>query len=367
MTKTQDMWRVTAYAALLGCTALVSSCTTSSISTVGTTPSFAPTAALETISDNNSVEDSEPSFSSSNIDEQEDLAEDIVQKASNSIDAPGAATAAFSGDTITTQTVAAKPEVVPLTPADVLGTTEITTTENVAAAINPASDVLPAVEPAATAPKTAAQTGVFAFLKRNNEKRAEADAAKAAAKKEAEAVAAAAKSTRLNTKETAQTAKKQVTEMRALPGVRAASLFGISNGTTETTEPVQLASASIGAATRGAASDIATQTDRVSVDCFRPELIKTIKKIERHYGKEVVVTSGYRSPNKNRRAGGSSKSLHMYCAAADVQVEGVSKWALAKYIRSMPGRGGVGTYCHTNSVHVDIGSKRDWNWRCRRK
>ena len=31
------------------------------------------------------------------------------------------------------------------------------------------------------------------------------------------------------------------------------------------------------------------------------------------------------------------------------------------------GRGGVGTYCHTNSVHIDIGKKRDWNWRCRRK
>ena len=37
----------------------------------------------------------------------------------------------------------------------------------------------------------------------------------------------------------------------------------------------------------------------------------------------------------------------MYCAAADVQVPGVSKWELANYVRSMPGRGGVGTYCHT--------------------
>jgi uncharacterized protein YcbK (DUF882 family) len=33
----------------------------------------------------------------------------------------------------------------------------------------------------------------------------------------------------------------------------------------------------------------------------------------------------------------------------------------------MPGRGGVGTYCHTNSVHVDVGPERDWNWRCRRR
>jgi len=27
----------------------------------------------------------------------------------------------------------------------------------------------------------------------------------------------------------------------------------------------------------------------------------------------------------------------------------------------------VGTYCHTESVHVDVGPERDWNWRCRRR
>lgn len=57
----------------------------------------------------------------------------------------------------------------------------------------------------------------------------------------------------------------------------------------------------------------------------------------------------------------------MYCAAADIQIQGVSKWELANYVRAMPGRGGVGTYCHTDSVHVDVGPERDWNWRCRRR
>ncbi|MBN8479834.1 MAG: YcbK family protein, partial [Burkholderiales bacterium] len=80
-------------------------------------------------------------------------------------------------------------------------------------------------------------------------------------------------------------------------------------------------------------------------------------------GKAMVVTSGYRNPERNRRARGAKNSLHMYCAAADVQVPGVSKWELAKFVRSMPGRGGVGTYCHTESVHIDVGPERDWNWR----
>ncbi|TIL49575.1 MAG: DUF882 domain-containing protein, partial [Mesorhizobium sp.] len=53
--------------------------------------------------------------------------------------------------------------------------------------------------------------------------------------------------------------------------------------------------------------------------------------------------------------------------AADIQVPGVSKAQLASYIRTMPGRGGVGTYCHTESVHIDVGPERDWNWRCRRR
>ena len=81
----------------------------------------------------------------------------------------------------------------------------------------------------------------------------------------------------------------------------------------------------------------------------------------------MVVTSGYRSPSHNRRVNGAKRSMHMYCAAVDVQIPGVGKWELAKFVRSMPGRGGVGTYCHTNSVHIDVGPERDWNWRCRRK
>ena len=54
-------------------------------------------------------------------------------------------------------------------------------------------------------------------------------------------------------------------------------------------------------------------------------------------------------------------------SAADIQIDGVSKWDIATYIRSLPDRGGVGTYCHTDSVHLDTGNARDWNWGCGRK
>jgi uncharacterized protein YcbK (DUF882 family) len=118
---------------------------------------------------------------------------------------------------------------------------------------------------------------------------------------------------------------------------------------------------------RLAPNGLVTQTDHVDVACLKPSLVRVLKAVERNYGRKIIVTSGYRSPDKNRRARGARNSLHMYCAAADVQVEGVSKWELASFVRSMPGRGGVGTYCHTDSVHIDVGPERDWNWRCRRR
>lgn len=118
---------------------------------------------------------------------------------------------------------------------------------------------------------------------------------------------------------------------------------------------------------RLAPNGLLTQREGVDVACLKPALVRVLKKLERHYGKRVVVTSGYRSPAYNRRARGARNSLHMYCAAVDIQIDGVTKWDLARYLRSMPGRGGVGTYCHTRSVHVDVGPERDWNWRCRRR
>jgi uncharacterized protein YcbK (DUF882 family) len=109
------------------------------------------------------------------------------------------------------------------------------------------------------------------------------------------------------------------------------------------------------------------QRDTVDTACLRPALLAVLKNIEQHYGRKLIVTSGFRSRVHNVAARGARNSLHMYCAAADVQMPGVSKWELAAYARSMPGRGGVGTYCYTKSVHIDIGPERDWNWRCRRR
>jgi len=321
--------------ALLGSVIFAVSCTTSSIST----PSFNPTAALQNIKAGN--DDGEVT---AQLPESTTIvptgATDTAQAPVNALalNAPAAPSEAASAISATTRSDVKK------------GAVDI-------AALSP-NDPLADVKAAANTEDTTTSE-------------AETQIAAVNAPKEPEVE----KTTRITTGDPKPRAEvRKPTVMRALPGVKVKNIFGISQATNtakrigeEVNKPVQLASASIGSAARSVANGIRKQTDRVSVKCFRPELVKMIKRIERHYGKPVVVTSGYRSPKRNRRAGGSKKSLHMYCAAADVQVKGISKWALAKYIRSMPGRGGVGTYCHTKSVHLDIGSKRDWNWRCRRK
>lgn len=163
----------------------------------------------------------------------------------------------------------------------------------------------------------------------------------------------------------------------ALPGVRQSALFEIKRKSgldddsdvdvheADDFEIIQVASA--GGMARLAPNGLLKQTESVDTACLKPSLVRALKAVEQHYGRKMMITSGYRSPERNRRARGAKNSLHMYCAAVDVQIKGVSKWELASYVRSMPGRGGVGTYCHTDSVHIDVGPERDWNWRCGRR
>lgn len=163
----------------------------------------------------------------------------------------------------------------------------------------------------------------------------------------------------------------------ALPGVRQTALFEIKRRSgiddesdvdlheDEQGAPVQLASAA--GMARLAPNGLLKQRETVDVACLKPGLVRVLKTVERHFGKKMLITSGYRSPTYNRKVRGAKKSQHMFCAAADVQIPGVSKWELAQFVRTMPNRGGVGTYCHTESVHIDIGPERDWNWRCRRR
>jgi len=163
------------------------------------------------------------------------------------------------------------------------------------------------------------------------------------------------------------TKRNGTTSNGALPGVKSTSqLFGVTEEDSSSSRTPTTQLAAVGSLGRISANGIRVQHEKVQVACLKPGVLRMLKQVERHYGRKPIVTSGYRSPKRNRRAGGAKNSMHIYCKAADIQVEGISKWQLAKFLRTLPGRGGVGTYCRTRSVHIDTGSKRDWHHPCRR-
>ena len=83
-------------------------------------------------------------------------------------------------------------------------------------------------------------------------------------------------------------------------------------------------------------------SDPVFVDS---SLAALLQKIRDHFGRPVVITSGYRTASHNTRVGGSKSSQHLLGRAADIQVQDTDPLAVAAYAESlMPGWGGVGRY-----------------------
>jgi uncharacterized protein YcbK (DUF882 family) len=104
----------------------------------------------------------------------------------------------------------------------------------------------------------------------------------------------------------------------------------------------------------GRSGSLQKQHAGVSTGCLRPALRQVLSQISGRFGRPVVVTSGYRSPAQNRRAGGASRSYHMQCMAADIKVPGVSPGQVARFARSLPQVGGVGFHTYTSAVHIDV-------------
>ena len=74
----------------------------------------------------------------------------------------------------------------------------------------------------------------------------------------------------------------------------------------------------------------------------------------------ITINSGYRTPSYNKKVDGAKQSQHLYAAAADIKVSGMSASEVYRLCDRLVGnRGGVGKY--SAFTHVDVrGHKARW-------
>ncbi|MDW8281565.1 MAG: D-Ala-D-Ala carboxypeptidase family metallohydrolase [Myxococcales bacterium] len=89
-----------------------------------------------------------------------------------------------------------------------------------------------------------------------------------------------------------------------------------------------------------------------------PRLIPILYRLGRHFGRPVVIFSGYRP----RRLSTRPRSRHLTAAAIDFQVPGVRHAEVVRWLRRTFHPIGVGFYPDGQHVHLDVDRQRDAYW-----
>nr|DAG71448.1 MAG TPA: peptidase [Microviridae sp.] len=84
------------------------------------------------------------------------------------------------------------------------------------------------------------------------------------------------------------------------------------------------------------------------------ELIEVLEKIRKHFNEPVIINSGYRTPEWNKKVGGAKNSYHMKGMAADIVVKNHSSKEVAEYASKALSELDGGVIRYTNFVHVDV-------------
>lgn len=92
------------------------------------------------------------------------------------------------------------------------------------------------------------------------------------------------------------------------------------------------------------------------------ELVMVLEELRDHFGSPVIITSGCRCPEHNRKIGGASDSQHMKGKAADVKIVGVPAKKVWSWLnRKYPDRYGMGD--GENYTHIDVrAEKKRWSY-----
>src|SRR5690242_10311706 len=88
-------------------------------------------------------------------------------------------------------------------------------------------------------------------------------------------------------------------------------------------------------------------------------LLAALEALRERVGEAVLVLSGYRCPEHNRRVGGAANSQHVLGKAADVRVPGLTLQQMYELAESVPAfaQGGIGVY-DRGFLHVDVREPR---------
>lgn len=105
------------------------------------------------------------------------------------------------------------------------------------------------------------------------------------------------------------------------------------------------------------ANEFACRCNRCQKIRIDEALVAQLQQIRDHFGKPVVITSGYRCPSHNLAVGGTSSSYHTKGQASDFYIKGVPPMAIAQYAESI-GVPGIGLY--DDFVHIDTRMKKSY-------
>lgn len=83
-------------------------------------------------------------------------------------------------------------------------------------------------------------------------------------------------------------------------------------------------------------------------------LVAALEALRADIGKPVIIVSGYRCREHNRRAGGAPRSQHVTGKAADIRVQGMTAAELEAAAKRVPGINGIGRNDRAQTLHVDV-------------
>ena len=92
----------------------------------------------------------------------------------------------------------------------------------------------------------------------------------------------------------------------------------------------------------------------------KPEVKDRLVAVQKAFGKQLVIVSGFRDPARNAKSKGAKKSQHMHGNAVDISVRDMSRDERIRLIKAASAAGFTGIGVYDNSLHFDTGGRRFW-------